>query len=128
MLMEGESLFNDATAIVVFSVFLAIATGSDGPMSLTDASQHFLRVFFGGILVGAGTGLIFAVLVKLIGETIIKALATVISAYLAYLVAESLLHVSHRYRFRAGTLEIQCIRCQCAGVSPHGCHHHARHV
>ena len=94
MLMEGESLFNDATAIVVFSVFLAIATGSDGPMSLADASRYFLRVFFGGILVGAGTGLIFEVLVKLTGETIIKALATVISAYLAYLVAESLLHVS----------------------------------
>ena len=94
MLMEGESLFNDATAIVVFSVFLAIATGSDGPMSLADASRHFLRVFFGGILVGAGTGLVFAALIKLTGETIIRALATVISAYLAYLVAESVLHVS----------------------------------
>lgn len=94
MLMEGESLFNDATAIVVFSVFLAIATGTDGPLSVADASRHFLYVFFGGILVGAGTGLVFAILMELAGDTVIKALATVISAYLAYLVAESVLHVS----------------------------------
>jgi CPA1 family monovalent cation:H+ antiporter len=94
MLMEGESLFNDATAIVVFSVFLAIATGSDGSMSVGDASQHFLRIFLGGILVGTVSGLIFTALIKLSGETIIKALATVISAYLAYIVAETVLHVS----------------------------------
>jgi CPA1 family monovalent cation:H+ antiporter len=94
MLMEGESLFNDATAIVVFSVFLAIATGSDGPMSAGDASQHFLRTFLGGILTGIVSGLIFTVLIKLSSETIIKALASVISAYLAYIVAETVLQVS----------------------------------
>ena len=94
MLMEGESLFNDATAIVIFSVFLTIATGTDGPVSVVDASRHFLHVFLGGILTGAGTGLVFAVLVKLTSETVIKALATVISAYLAYVLAESVLHVS----------------------------------
>jgi CPA1 family monovalent cation:H+ antiporter len=94
ILMEGESLFNDATAIVIFSVFLAMATGMGNPVSVPDAVLHFLRVFFGGILVGAGTGLLFAGLVKLLHETIIKALATVISAYLAFIIAESLLHVS----------------------------------
>ena len=48
LLMEGESLFNDATAIVVFAVFLAIASGTAGPMSVQDASLYFLEVFFGG--------------------------------------------------------------------------------
>ena len=94
ILMEGESLFNDATAIVIFSVFLAMATGLDNPVSFPDATLHFTRVFFGGILVGAGTGLLFAGLVKLLHEPIIKALATVISAYLTFIIAESLLHVS----------------------------------
>jgi len=94
LLMEGESLFNDATAIVVFSVFLAIASGTAGPMSLQDASLHFLRVFFGGLLVGAITGLLFGLLVRLARETVIKALATVISAYLSFVAAELVAHVS----------------------------------
>ena len=94
ILVEGESLFNDAVAIVVFGVFIAIATGSGGPMTLADASWHFLRVFFGGILVGAGTGLMFAGIVKLLPDTVSKALATIISAYFAFVLAESFLHVS----------------------------------
>ena len=71
-----------------------MATGMDNPVSVPDATLHFIRVFFGGILVGAGTGLLFAGLVKLLNEPIIKALATVISAYLSFIIAESLLHVS----------------------------------
>lgn len=94
ILMEGESLFNDAVAIVVFSVFLAIATGSGGSMPVTDATLEFLRVFFGGIATGLVTGAVFSLLMKLVDETIIKALASVISAYLAFIVAESVLHVS----------------------------------
>jgi CPA1 family monovalent cation:H+ antiporter len=94
LLMEGESLFNDATAIVVFSVFLAIASGTEGPMSLEDASLHFLKVFFGGLLVGAITGLLFSLLLRLSQETVIKALATVISAYLSFVAAELVFHVS----------------------------------
>ena len=94
LLMEGESLFNDATAIVVFSVFLAIASGTAGPMSVEDASLYFLKVFFGGLLVGAITGLLFSLLLRLSQETVIKALATVISAYLSFITAEVVFHVS----------------------------------
>ena len=93
ILMEGESLFNDAVAIVVFSVFLAIATGSGGTMPVTDATLEFARVFFGGIATGLVTGVVFSLLVKLVDETVIKALATVFSAYLAFIIAETVLHV-----------------------------------
>ena len=94
LLMEGESLFNDATAIVIFGVFLAMATGTGDPMSVNSASVHFLQVFFGGLLVGAVTGLLFIGLSKLLREPVVKALATVISAYLSFIVAESMFHVS----------------------------------
>ena len=94
LLMEGESLFNDATAIVIFGVFLAMATGVEGPMTMSAASMHFLLVFFGGLLVGTATGLLFIALSKLLREPVVKALATVISAYLSFIVAESLFHVS----------------------------------
>ena len=94
ILVEGESLFNDAAAIVVFGVFIAIATGSDGPMTLSDASLHFAHVFFGGILVGGITGLLFTGIVRLLQDTVTRSLATVISAYVSFVLAESFLHVS----------------------------------
>ncbi|MEN8204475.1 MAG: sodium:proton antiporter [Pseudomonadota bacterium] len=94
LLMEGESLFNDATAIVIFGVFLAMATGTEGPMTVSAASMHFLQVFFGGLLVGTVTGLLFTGLSKLLQEPVVMALATVISAYLSFIIAESMFHVS----------------------------------
>jgi CPA1 family monovalent cation:H+ antiporter len=94
LLLEGESLFNDATAIVLFGVFLAIATGADGPMTWTDAALHFSRVFFGGILAGGVIGFMMAAVMKLLSDAVIRAVATVITAYLAFVIAESLLHVS----------------------------------
>ncbi len=94
LLLEGESLFNDATAIVVFSVFLGIATQASGPMTLPEGGVFFLRVFLGGILTGAAIGGAFLLLTRLIEHTIARAAATVICAYLSFAVAESLLHVS----------------------------------
>lgn len=94
LLMEGESLFNDATAIVIFGVFLAIATGAQGPASASAAGMHFLQVFFGGLLVGIVIGLLFTVLEKRLQESIIKAVTTMISAYLSFIIAESVFHVS----------------------------------
>jgi CPA1 family monovalent cation:H+ antiporter len=94
ILMEGESLFNDATAIVLFGIFLALATGIDGPASAGAASWQFLQVFLGGILTGGVVGLLFAGLARLLHETVIKALSTVICAYLSFMLAETVLHVS----------------------------------
>ena len=94
LLVEGESLFNDATAIVLFGVFLAIATDSAGPMTWPAASLHFLKVFFGGILFGAVIGIIATATTRLLKDPIPAALATVISAYLAFVLAETTLHVS----------------------------------
>ena len=94
LLVEGESLFNDATAIVLFGVFLAIATDSAGPMTWPAASLHFLKVFFGGILFGAVIGIIATAATRLLKDPIPGALATVISAYLAFVLAETTLHVS----------------------------------
>ena len=94
VLLEGESLFNDATAIVVFGVIIALATGSGDALTYPQAVLHFCRVFFGGALVGAATGLVFLGITRLLGDVITRALATVIAAYLAFVLAESWLHVS----------------------------------
>ncbi len=53
-IIEGESLVNDATALVVFSIALgAVATGS---FSFTDAALRFVAVGIGEIVYGAALG------------------------------------------------------------------------
>jgi CPA1 family monovalent cation:H+ antiporter len=57
-LVDGESLFNDATALVVFNILLGIvAAGTAFSTSIAiEGIWQFLVVFFGGLLVGVVLG------------------------------------------------------------------------
>lgn len=57
-LLEGESLLNDATAIVLFGVLLSLVTLPQAEVDAVQACMTFLRAFFGGLAVGAITGVI----------------------------------------------------------------------
>lgn len=94
ILMEGEDLFNDATAIVAFGIFLYIATHPSEDISFGDAALSFLLVFFGGIFVGLLVGLCFLLLSRLFEDSIQQALISLISAYTAFLLANEILEVS----------------------------------
>lgn len=94
VLVEGESLFNDATAIVVFSLFLAMALHPEQGWQPGEIGLEFARVFFGGMLVGLIVALIFIALLKWLREPVVQGLLTLICAYLAYIAAEEFLHVS----------------------------------
>jgi len=89
--VEGESLFNDGTAIVVFRIALAAAlTGTFDPLTgLTD----FLRVALGGIGVGLVLGWITAQLVARLEDRLTVTSLTTIVAFGSYLAAEYF-HVS----------------------------------
>ena len=55
--LENESLFNDASGIVVFN--LAILAFSTGDFSLANGFSSFLVSFFGGIIIGLVVGVLF---------------------------------------------------------------------
>lgn len=94
MLLEGESLFNDATAVVMFSLLITIATGVMSAGSVDEILLRFATVFFGGLVVGIMTGLITCLLMKIIGGTGSFPLLSLICAYATFLIAEDLLHLS----------------------------------
>ncbi|CAN0546028.1 unnamed protein product, partial [Ectocarpus sp. 8 AP-2014] len=57
VLIEGESLLNDGTSIVVFSVFFDASTGI-GSTSVGHVVTQFVRLGLGGPAVGFFTGMI----------------------------------------------------------------------
>ncbi len=87
VLLEGESLFNDGTAIVMFSLTTAIVL--NGQFSLASNIASFLTVAGGGILIGITLGLLVSELIGRIDEPLVETTLTVVLAFGAYLLAES---------------------------------------
>ena len=97
MVVEGESMLNDATAIVLFDVVMAtIASGTIGVATFEDASVNVFVVLFGGIIVGV----IMAVVIfgysisQDNSNALIQTTVTIIIAYAAFIVAQLYLHLS----------------------------------
>lgn len=97
ILVEGESLFNDATAIVLFGILLAVVTeGGDFAWgTVGHGATDFVRVFVGGLLVG---GLIGYLMIRSIAlahdEPLVEVAISTVVAYTAFIAAEHYLHVS----------------------------------
>ncbi len=97
VLVEGESLLNDATAIVAFSILLGLAIegSSIGFFDLDDVFLEFLRVFIGGAIFGSLLGFAACELLHRIEANVTVILTTsIIIAYAAFVVGEHSLHVS----------------------------------
>ncbi len=91
VLVEGESLFNDGTAIVLFDLVLGMLLS--GHPDLLKSGLDFLWVSLGGVLVGSILGWLVSNLISRVDDYLIEITFTTILAFGAYLIAERL-HVS----------------------------------
>lgn len=91
-LIEGESLLNDGTAIVLFMVFFLPLSGE---ASDTNGFIEFLRVAFGGVGVGLLVGWITLRWLKgVFNDAMVEITVVVAAAYITFYIAEHFLHVS----------------------------------
>jgi monovalent cation:H+ antiporter, CPA1 family len=91
MVIEGESLFNDGTALVAFQIALATVPG--GGANVGAGILQFVLVVAGGLLLGAAAGFIFSHLLALTSDHLFEMGFSTVLAYGTYLAA-SLAHVS----------------------------------
>jgi CPA1 family monovalent cation:H+ antiporter len=87
-ILEGESLVNDATALVAFR--FAVAAVVTGSFSFSHAAGQFFIVGIGGILVGAAAGFLTAWIQKPIDDPPIEITISLLTPFVAYLPAEQL--------------------------------------
>jgi len=94
VLLEGESLLNDALAIVGYSVILQLALMPATLFSAHDAVIAFVVVFAGGLACGAVMGVVAMLILQRFTDTVAQAVVTLSVAYLSFLLAEKVFAVS----------------------------------
>lgn len=87
VVLQAESLINDATALVVYALAVGTATGQIEP-TLTTAGGRLAVSFLGGVAVGLATGWVMFCVRRALHEPRLVNLSSVVTPLLAYLVAE----------------------------------------
>ncbi len=94
VIVEGESLFNDAAAIVLFSLCLAALTGGQ-EMNVWDGFWAFIYGFSVGGAAGFALGWFFGFLFRVLrGNVLAEITLTVALSYLAFVMGEFILGAS----------------------------------
>lgn len=96
MLVEGESLFNDGTALVLFRVILgAVLVGELSAATFAEGLVDFVWVFTGGVVVGIVLGVFFSKIIQIVeNDHLVEITLTAILALSAFVIAEHFLDVS----------------------------------
>ena len=91
VIVEGESLVNDATALVALRV--AVVAAVSGTFSLWHAGVDFVLVVTGGIVVGLCVGWVVRQVRRRIDDPPVEVTISLLTGYFAFIPAD-LLHVS----------------------------------
>jgi CPA1 family monovalent cation:H+ antiporter len=91
ILLEGESLLNDASGLVLFR--FAVAAVAVGAFDMTNAIGSFFLLALGGAFVGFLVGTAWRFLVRKLGDEYLIVATTILVSWASYIVGEAL-HVS----------------------------------
>lgn len=86
--LEGESLINDATGLVLYK--LAVVALLSGTFSVSAGTLDFFKVAFGGIVVGAIVGYPLQELSRRYFDPILTVIFSFLIPYITYLIADAL--------------------------------------
>jgi len=92
MTIVGESLFNDGTAVVVFSILLAILLSGTTP-GISEISWLFVKEAVGGVLFGAAIGMAVLFMMRGINQYQVEVMLTICLVFGGAALAKAL-HVS----------------------------------
>ncbi|NOT41827.1 MAG: cyclic nucleotide-binding domain-containing protein [Alphaproteobacteria bacterium] len=94
VIVEGESLFNDAAAIALFVVILEVVSGH-GEANLGAGALEFAWGFLGGLVFGYIMAWLSGVLIsQLRGAAVTEITISVALAYMTFVVGQAFLHIS----------------------------------
>jgi CPA1 family monovalent cation:H+ antiporter len=88
VVVDGESLVNDGTAVVLYTLAVGVASGTTS--SLGGASLDFVRVVGLGVALGAALGFAISLLLARIDDPLVEITLTTLAAYGPFIVAEHL--------------------------------------
>ncbi len=88
IVLEGESLINDATALVAYR--LAVIAAAAGTFSVGTAAVNFLVAAGGGVAIGLAAGLAIAWLRGQIDNPVVENTISLLTPFVAYLPAQTI--------------------------------------
>ena len=86
LIMEGESLINDGTGIVFFTLSLSLVAGTK--VSIVGLGVDFVSIVGVGIIIGGLVGITASQIIKRVDDAMIQITLTTLAAYGAFMAAE----------------------------------------